>query len=84
MVNQLKLEIPPKVPGTCDCGRPGVKKDGSGLYCLECEAAVNRATKLAHAMMIETRAEVFFDLRIEQERAKQHRWNAKKRLSRAA
>jgi hypothetical protein len=33
----------------CDCGQPGVKRDGSGWFCLECE----RVVKAAQAMLDE-------------------------------
>lgn len=78
---QLNLNIPQRKAGECDCGQPSVAKDGSGEYCLDCKTAVDRASDLAYQMLMETRAEIFFDLRIEQERAKQQRWNAKKRAA---
>jgi hypothetical protein len=33
----------------CDCGQAGVKRDGSGWFCLECE----RVVKAAQAMLDE-------------------------------
>lgn len=81
---QLTLNIPQRHAGECDCGSPSVAKDGSGEYCLECKSEVDRASDLDHKLLLESRAEIFFDLRIEQERAKQARWNAKQRQRRAA
>lgn len=40
---------------SCDCGALGYKKDGSGWYCLECEAMVRRVTSTFERVIVEQR-----------------------------
>ena len=80
-MSQLLLRIPPRNPKECDCGNPGIREDGSGWYCAECEEYLDRMYKLQHQLMMETRAELFFDTRIEGKRNKWQRHAEKKRMA---
>ena len=40
----------------CDCGQPGTKRDGSGLFCEDCERMVNRCSEIIHRLIVEQRS----------------------------
>jgi hypothetical protein len=65
----------------CDCGKPGVSKDGSGWSCQGCKDAIAAATRLHWRLRAEWAAFENFDERIENRLSKQRRYDMKRRMA---